>query len=311
MLGWRFRTFALRGPEESRSPTRSSARGPTTSSSLPISPTSTPCGWRRSAGDSWIGSQPKCGSWFFNPRGTGLFDRPRNTSSPLRRIPDAASGSFSCSRSRGLEIRVPSTGASGSDGWPVACGSGRMGPHVDGEGRHRGAPVHSRTDTRRPSCERSQFLRGTTWLWCPTPSSRQCSSLISSARPRAAELGDRRWRELLDEHYRLAHRELARFRGIEIDSAGDGFFFHLDGPARAIACARAILDTTSELELEVRAGIHTGVCEVIGEKLAGIAFSVGSRIRRRGVSRGSSGVEHRHRPGAGSVSRSRAAASAS
>jgi class 3 adenylate cyclase len=95
---------------------------------------------------------------------------------------------------------------------------------------------------------------------------------------RAAELGDRGWRELLEAHHRAVRREVVRFRGVEVDSAGDGFFCRFDGPARAVACARAIVDGSRELELEVRAGIHTGECEVIGDKIAGIAVATGARI---------------------------------
>ena len=72
--------------------------------------------------------------------------------------------------------------------------------------------------------------------------------------------------------------ELARYRGIEIDTAGDGFFASFDGPARAISCAREIVERVPELGLEVRAGIHTGECERVGEKLAGLAVSVGARV---------------------------------
>ena len=73
-------------------------------------------------------------------------------------------------------------------------------------------------------------------------------------------------------------RELARFRGDEVDSAGDGFFCRFDGPARAIACARAIVSRAKQLDLDVRAGIHTGECEVVGEKLAGISVVTGARV---------------------------------
>jgi class 3 adenylate cyclase len=95
---------------------------------------------------------------------------------------------------------------------------------------------------------------------------------------RAAELGDRAWRELLAEHHRLVRQELVRFRGVEIDTAGDGFFCRFDGPARAIACARAVVEGSQPLELSVKAGVHTGECEVIDEKIAGIAVNVGSRV---------------------------------
>jgi class 3 adenylate cyclase len=95
---------------------------------------------------------------------------------------------------------------------------------------------------------------------------------------RAAALGDRAWRELLAEHHRLVRQELVRYRGVEVDTAGDGFFCRFDGPARAIACAQAIVDSSRPLDLAMKAGIHTGECEVIGEKIAGIAVNVGSRI---------------------------------
>jgi class 3 adenylate cyclase len=95
---------------------------------------------------------------------------------------------------------------------------------------------------------------------------------------RAAALGDRAWRDLLTRHQEDVRRELGRFRGEELDSAGDGFFCRFDGPARAIACARAIVTGASQRDLDVRAGIHTGECEVVGEKLAGISVVTGARV---------------------------------
>jgi len=94
----------------------------------------------------------------------------------------------------------------------------------------------------------------------------------------AAALGDRAWRDVLSRHHADVRRELARYRGEEVDSAGDGFFCRFDGPARAIACARAIVDGAKGLDLDVRAGIHMGECELVGEKIAGIAVVTGSRI---------------------------------
>jgi class 3 adenylate cyclase/pimeloyl-ACP methyl ester carboxylesterase len=94
----------------------------------------------------------------------------------------------------------------------------------------------------------------------------------------AAELGDRAWRELLARHHALVRRELARYRGEEKDTAGDGFFATFDGPARAIRCARAIVDEVRELGLEVRAGVHTGECEVHEGKVAGLAVVIGARV---------------------------------
>jgi class 3 adenylate cyclase/pimeloyl-ACP methyl ester carboxylesterase len=95
---------------------------------------------------------------------------------------------------------------------------------------------------------------------------------------RAAELGDRAWRDLLGRHHVVVRRELQRYRGEEIDTAGDGFFARFDGPARAILCARAIVDRVRELGLDVRAGVHTGECERAGEKIAGMAVNVGARV---------------------------------
>jgi class 3 adenylate cyclase len=95
---------------------------------------------------------------------------------------------------------------------------------------------------------------------------------------RAVELGDRAWRDLLERHNEAVRRELERYRGVEVDTAGDGFFARFDGPARAIACARAITERVPELGLQVRAGIHTGECERVGEKIAGLAVNVGARV---------------------------------
>jgi class 3 adenylate cyclase/pimeloyl-ACP methyl ester carboxylesterase len=94
----------------------------------------------------------------------------------------------------------------------------------------------------------------------------------------AAELGDRRWRETLESHDAMIRRCLDLYRGRELDTAGDGFFASFDGPVRAIRCALAINDMVSELDLEVRAGLHTGVCEVRGDKIAGLAVNVGARV---------------------------------
>jgi class 3 adenylate cyclase len=103
------------------------------------------------------------------------------------------------------------------------------------------------------------------------------TDLVDSTK-RAAELGDRAWRALLERHNELVRIELARFRGVEVDTAGDGFFASFDGPARAIACARAVMERVPELGLRVRAGIHTGECERVGKKIAGLAVNVGARI---------------------------------
>lgn len=101
---------------------------------------------------------------------------------------------------------------------------------------------------------------------------------IVGATTKAAELGDRRWRDLLDTHHALVREQLAKFRGREIDTAGDGFLAAFDGPARAVRAAEAIAGSVKTLGLDIRAGLHTGECEVMGPKLGGIAVHIGARI---------------------------------
>jgi class 3 adenylate cyclase len=101
---------------------------------------------------------------------------------------------------------------------------------------------------------------------------------IVGSTERAHELGDRRWRELVDRHHELVRRELTRFRGHEVDTAGDGFFATFDGPARAIRCARAIVDDVRGVGLEIRAGLHTGEVELAGDAVRGIAVHTGARV---------------------------------
>lgn len=94
----------------------------------------------------------------------------------------------------------------------------------------------------------------------------------------AAMLGDRVWREKLEQHHELVRRQLLRYRGVEVDTAGDGFLASFDGPARAIRCASAITSGVRELGLDVRAGLHTGECELVDGKVAGIAVHTGARV---------------------------------
>jgi class 3 adenylate cyclase len=101
---------------------------------------------------------------------------------------------------------------------------------------------------------------------------------IVGSTERAAELGDAAWSDLLARHHTLVRGELVRFRGEELDTAGDGFFAAFDGPGRAIECAAAIRDALRTLGLEVRAGLHTGEFERVDGKLGGIAVSTGARI---------------------------------
>jgi class 3 adenylate cyclase len=101
---------------------------------------------------------------------------------------------------------------------------------------------------------------------------------IVGSTAKAAEMGDASWRELLERHHLIIRRQLARARGKEVDTAGDGFFAAFDGPARAIRCACAITTAVRELELDVRAGLHTGECELVDGKVAGIAVHTGARV---------------------------------
>lgn len=96
---------------------------------------------------------------------------------------------------------------------------------------------------------------------------------------KAAALGDRRWRDLLESHHALVRAELTRHRGVEQDTAGDGFYATFDGPARAVRCALAVRDGVRRLGLEIRAGVHTGECEVVAGKLGGIAAIIGARVK--------------------------------
>jgi pimeloyl-ACP methyl ester carboxylesterase/class 3 adenylate cyclase len=132
--------------------------------------------------------------------------------------------------------------------------------------------------------EAERFLRGL-WErgeWDIVESDRVLATVlftdIVGSTAKLAALGDRRWRELLAEHHTRVRRQLARFRGHELDTAGDGFFAAFDGPARGIRCACAIVDSVRDLGLEVRAGLHTGECEQLDGKVGGIAVHIGARV---------------------------------
>jgi pimeloyl-ACP methyl ester carboxylesterase len=101
---------------------------------------------------------------------------------------------------------------------------------------------------------------------------------IVGSTERAAALGDARWRDLLTNYHTCVRRETTRFRGHVIDTAGDGVFANFDGPARAIRCALSIRDAVMALGLTIRVGLHTGECEVTGDKLSGIAVHIGARV---------------------------------
>jgi class 3 adenylate cyclase len=101
---------------------------------------------------------------------------------------------------------------------------------------------------------------------------------IVGSTERAVELGDHRWRRLLEEHHAVTRQLLRRWRGEELDQTGDGFFARFDGPARAIRCAMDITREVQELGIDVRAGVHTGECEILDGKLGGLAVHIGARV---------------------------------
>ena len=103
------------------------------------------------------------------------------------------------------------------------------------------------------------------------------TDIVDSTR-KAAELGDRAWRDLVERHHALVRDLLARSRGTEMDTAGDGFFATFDGPARAVRCAMAAVEAVRPLGIEIRAGVHTGEVETIDAKAGGIAVIIGARI---------------------------------
>jgi class 3 adenylate cyclase len=103
------------------------------------------------------------------------------------------------------------------------------------------------------------------------------TDIVDSTR-RAAEIGDRDWHALLDAHDAIVRSQLARFRGREVNTSGDGFLAMFDGPQRAIRCAMAIRDAVQALGIQVRAGLHTGECEVRGDDIGGIGVHIGARV---------------------------------
>jgi class 3 adenylate cyclase len=103
------------------------------------------------------------------------------------------------------------------------------------------------------------------------------TDIVDSTRIQA-ERGDREWRGLIERHHAAVRDLLERFQGLEQDTAGDGFFARFDGPARAIRCASAIAKAVRPLGIEVRAGLHTGECEIADGKCSGLAVSIGARV---------------------------------
>ncbi|MDH3899869.1 MAG: adenylate/guanylate cyclase domain-containing protein [Gammaproteobacteria bacterium] len=127
--------------------------------------------------------------------------------------------------------------------------------------------------------EMAEFLTGE---WRPVEADRILATvlftdIVDSTR-HAAELGDQQWRELLDRHNTMMHKNIVRFRGRAIKSTGDGFLATFDGPARAIHCASAASEAARQIGIEIRAGLHTGEIELIGDDIGGIAVHIASRV---------------------------------
>jgi class 3 adenylate cyclase len=93
-----------------------------------------------------------------------------------------------------------------------------------------------------------------------------------------SSVGDRRWKELAERHHAVIRDALGRWQGVEVDTAGDGFYATFDGPARGIRCALEIVERVRDLGVEVRSGLHTGECRLIDGKIGGVAVSIGARI---------------------------------
>jgi class 3 adenylate cyclase len=141
-------------------------------------------------------------------------------------------------------------------------------------------------DQERLFSELEAFLTTITEQARPTPETDRVLATvlftdIVDATARAAQLGDRAWGRLLEEHHEVVRSQLRQFRGQEVDTAGDGFFATFDGPARAIRCASAIRERLTELHVEIRAGLHTGECELVDGKASGIAVHTGARVASR------------------------------
>jgi class 3 adenylate cyclase/alpha-beta hydrolase superfamily lysophospholipase len=136
--------------------------------------------------------------------------------------------------------------------------------------------IYLQADTLVPEIER--FVRGLGDREPETVLATVLFTDIVRSTERLVELGDAGWRELVERHHALVRQQLSRFRGEEVDTAGDGFFARFDGPIRAVHCAQAIVGAVQALGLEVRAGLHTGECELVGGKITGLAVNIGARI---------------------------------
>jgi class 3 adenylate cyclase len=190
-------------------------------------------------------------------------------------------------------IRVPTLVLNRSGDTPDIVGGSRyLADHIPGA-QHRELPGSDHVifagDPESYLVEIEGFLRDV-WeqrAWEDAEEERVLATVlftdIVDSTARAAELGDSGWRELVQAHHGLVRRQLTRFRGTEIDTAGDGFFASFDGPARAIRCACAISEGVRDLGIEIRAGLHTGECERIDNKVGGIAVNIGARVASKAI----------------------------
>ena len=180
-------------------------------------------------------------------------------------------------------IRVPTLVIHRADGRGFPAAYGRyLGEHIDGA-KYVELPGSDNLiwagDQDAILDEIEDFVTGVR----PAPTSRRSLATvlftdIVGSTSRAAEMGDRRWRRLLDDHFDVTRRQLDRFDGREIKTVGDGILATFDGPARAVHCAIAIRDGVGELGIEVRAGLHTGEIELEPNDIAGLAVHIGARI---------------------------------
>lgn len=173
--------------------------------------------------------------------------------------------------------------AAGSVGDPVPGAMIHMAEHIPGA-RYVGVPGRDYVpwlgDSNRIIVEIEEFLRAQRAEQAEFD--RVLATVLFTdvvgSTERDAEMGDRSWRELLERHHQVVRAMLGRYRGVEVSTAGDGFFATFDGPARAVRCAQAIAAAVRPLGIEIRAGVHTGEIEYMGDNVGGMAVHIGARV---------------------------------
>jgi class 3 adenylate cyclase/pimeloyl-ACP methyl ester carboxylesterase len=185
-------------------------------------------------------------------------------------------------------VHVPTLVLNRTDEFPfIVAGSRYLAEHIPGARQVEvpGVDYAIFAGDTEPILNQIEPFLGEVWEergWEEAESERVLATVlftdIVGSTAKAAELGDARWRKLLEDHHELIRRRLVRFRGKELDTAGDGFFASFDGPGRAIRCACEITESVRDLGLQVRAGLHTGECEMMNGKVGGIAVHIGARV---------------------------------